>query len=219
MPSYGRFHVIQELHRTASGSVSVAKVAGDVVGARFGVKAFDITQMGLLEADAAAQAFLDRAGLQKQLAQHGAQHWAPVHELRSTEDGAYYVTDVYPVSAQTLLDARADLTAKALHNVISSIVAGLLELKVHKARAHGNLKPSNVLISGSDPRSEDVESFDDARVFLSDPATEAEGPEATAADLHNIGELIHQLVLHRPSRVRGQLMWPVPESLEWSSLG
>ena len=27
MPSYGRFHVIQELHQTASGSVSVAKVA------------------------------------------------------------------------------------------------------------------------------------------------------------------------------------------------
>lgn len=210
MPTYGRFEILEELQRTALGTVSTARVAGDVVGARFVVKVFDPARMGLLESDAAIGSFQDRAGAQKLLAERGAQHWAPIHEVKPTADGAYYVADHYPLTAQKLLAGNVQPTAKGLHHLISGITAGLLELKVARNRAHGNLKPTNVLIAGKADQT-------DARVFLADPAGEGGAPEDRTADLQAVGQLIHQLVLRRP--FRGAASWPVPESAEWSRLG
>src|SRR3954454_1373426 len=97
MATFGNFDVVEQIYRGPLGSVARARVPGDE--RHYAVKVFDPAMMGLLEADAATQAFLDRAALQKLLAERGAKNWAAVHDLASTEDGAYYVTDYYPLTA------------------------------------------------------------------------------------------------------------------------
>ena len=130
--------------------------------------------------------------MQKLLAARGAKYWAPVHELRTTDEGAYYVSDYYPLTARKLVETNTELSAKPLHAVVGSVVKGLLELRMRHRRSHGNLKPENVLVAGS------ADDLLNAQVVLCDPAAESEGPAGRAADLFALGDLIHQLVLHRP---------------------
>lgn len=211
MATFGRFHILQELHRGPDGMVCLAKVAGDVVGARFVLKIYDASTLGLLESDAATQAFLDQGALQKQLASRGAQHWITIHELRSTPDGAFYVTDHYPLSAQNLILNNAELTERGLRRMVLGIVSGLLELKVVRGRAHGNLKPSNIFLTTAELWREET------RVLLADPAAEAGSDDDRRRDLRALGELVFELVTRRPfDRAKD---YPLKSSEEWGRLG
>lgn len=138
-------------------------------------------------------------------------HWAQVHEMGESADGAYYVTDLYPRSAQKLVDRRQKIDHASLFHVVDSVFAGLQELQKATARAHANLKPSNVLIGPGKKISE-------ARVVLTDPASMRDmlrkGGESS--DLRAVGELIHQLVTFRPSDPGD---WPIGRSPGWSKLG
>lgn len=155
-----------------------------------------------------ASEFLDIAKLQQSLNEKGAKHWAPIHEVGTSKTGPFYVTDNYTRTAQRLITYRVAQRSSMLYNIIHSVLCGLDELKRNAGRAHGNLKPSNVLLTRRRRR---------WQVVLSDPgATSFSTPDAEAADLRCVGELIYQLVLHTktPSVVQS-----VAESDEWTRLG
>src|SRR4051812_21665868 len=214
MTAFGNYEIIQELYRGPVGAVVRARLPGQP--GEVAIKIFDPSMMGLLEADAATQSFLDRAALQKLLAERGAKHWAPVHELRPTDEGAYYVSDYYPLTIQRLAADQVPVDGKSLHALVAGVVKGLLELQLRHRRAHGDLKSTNVLLAGA------ADDLVNAQVLLGDPATEADSPDDWARDLLALGDLIHQLVLHRPFRPtvgRDEPVWPVSPSPEWGALG
>lgn len=159
-----------------------------------------------------AEAFLDSAKVQEQVAAGGADYWAAVYEYGSTSDGSYYVTDLYACSAQQLIDGRVRLSAGGLFNIVTSTVHALLELQHALGRPHGNLKPDNVLISGR----HDLSS---ARVVLCDPAASQHlDPEVDwAADVRAIAELVYQLVMHSSTPMLDNR--EIPPSEHWSGLG
>lgn len=232
MATFGNYEILQELHRGPLGAMLRARLPGEP--GDFAIKVFDPAMMGLLEADGATQTFLDRVAMQKLLASRGARHWAPIHELNSTEEGAFYVTDFYPLTADQLIADNVPLDARALWAVVSGVVKGLLELRSRRRRAHGNLKPTNVLIAG------EVADLETAPILLTDPATEGATPEAQAEDMFALGSLIHGLVLHRPFRASPRPTddlaihesdvdsaaaspthgtWPLAASPQWQRLG
>ena len=102
------------------------------------------------------------------------------------------------------------MSGEALHDLVAAIIAGLRELDAVCHRPHGNLKAENVLLDGK--------GLAGATVALTDPASAAVGKtDGQAADLHALGDLIHQLVLRRP--FAGDAAWPIPDGPEWGRLG
>ena len=223
MATFAEYEILEEVYRGPLGAVLRRRLPGQARD--FAIKVFDPAMMGLLEADSATQAFLDRSGLQKAMVERGAGYWSRLHELIATPEGAYYVEDYFPLTAQKLVGGLRGAGAKSLHHVVTSVVKGLLELRMRHRRADGNLKPSNVMIAGTAEAL--AERPADVRVLLTDVATEGEGPEARAGDLRALGDLIHQLVLHRPFQNGaaaggagpGEAAWPLRQSPEWARLG
>jgi len=207
MTILGKYVVVGVVGVTARGSVSTARRAG----ARrplFALKQYNSAQPDPDEPHWDCQQFLDRARVQRSVVAAGGRYWVAVHDMGLTPDGAWVVTDYHPLSAQKLIDAKVGLDAVALHNLVNSVVRGLVELQQVRRRPHGGLKPSNVLISGGGDLA-------DARVMLTDPAQGV--GEGEKGDLYALGELIHQLVLHRP--FAGAAKWPLPEDEAWQRLG
>lgn len=214
MPEFGRYETVQEIARSAFGSVYSARLPGG--GPRFAVKVFR-PPVDLLHASAGGEQssdearrqinrFLLCASMQQQAAAEGhSRHWAPVHESGNAPGGAFYVSDLYPRSAQKLIAGRVRLDRGGLHQMVNGVVTGLRELRRATGKPHGNIKPSNILMSGG--------RIARSRVALSDPASDG----SEAADVRAIGELIHQLVLGRPFRVNAG--WPIEPGREWARLG
>ncbi len=100
---------------------------------------------------ASAESFLETAQVQQAVVDAGARHWAPIYDASfgPTSDAAYYVTACYPRSAQKLIGSRVKLSASGLFQIVDSVLKALIELKQTAHRAHGDLKPSNVLIGGA----------------------------------------------------------------------
>jgi hypothetical protein len=153
----------------------------------------------------AANRLVEMAGVQQRLNDAGARHWAAIELIGSTLDHVYVVERHYPVSAATLTASPKRISGKGLYNIVNSVVAGLAELRALAGRPHGNLKASNVLLAGE---------VEDGAVVLSDPAP-ADGHGTAGADAEALGQLIHQLVLHRP--FTGP--WPIARTGEWLALG
>ena len=244
MTRIGSYEILRELHRSRHTLVYAARRAGDAADAkgRFALKVFDAESVGLLESVAAGLTFVDGAIVQRKIADQGAKHWAPVLEVGDV-DTPFYVTELFPLTAQRVVNRQAAVGERGLYTVVWSVVRGLTELRETFRRAHGNLKLSNVLIGGD----ESLQSPKTTRVVLSDPSAEAASARDRSADLLAIGELIHQLVLRRPfnrptgvgqaagaGRVGGDdddddgLLadlaalppeWPVPASATWDRLG
>ena len=214
--SFGGYELGRKLHEGALATVWEAWPPGVQRGwpRRVVVKSaasqdlfFDRT-----EADKYAQSFLDAARAQYRVFKGGAEHWAPIHQFASTEEGTFYVTDYYEHSVKQLAYGRVRLSGPALHHILASVVKGLLELKEICGRPHGNLKPTNVLLS----RAGDVRR---TGVFLTDPrpAGTMEVHEAGVNDIRALGELIYQLVLHKsPEAMHGRI---VPRTAAWDALG
>jgi formylglycine-generating enzyme required for sulfatase activity len=156
--------------------------------------------------------FLNSARVQQKVASGSAGHWAPIHQCESTAQGAFCVTNRYDRSLQQLIDGHVKLSSLALYTIVQSVAEALVELKQACGRAHGNLKPNNILIA-------DAEDVRQTQTVLSDPLPD-EYVDAKAhwdTDLRAIGKFIYQLVVHRPSpAVDG---WQVPDTKEWSRLG
>ncbi len=216
MATFGAYETVQELHRGRLTTVFKAQPTGGDQRPAFVVKSFDPPPGSLSHGVVASEvaAFLESGKAQQQITQGGAAHWAPIHELGATPDGAYYVTDHYIRSAQRLVLGQVRLDGYALHTIIASVVQGLLEMRVALGRPHGNITPSNVLLI-------EHQVGIPSQAVLTDPLADSRlKPEmGDHTDLRAIGELIYQLVLHQPFQAEKMGGWPVEDSANWSSLG
>jgi formylglycine-generating enzyme required for sulfatase activity len=213
MATFGRFETVREIHRTGYTTVYTARAPKSAVE-KFAVKVFQPPAL-LLEGGQAKteiDLFLKSTKAQQKAAACDAQHWALVHQHGSIPGGAFYVTEKYEHSLQQLIDIRLKLSSKVLCAIVESVAKGLMELKESCGRPHGNLKATNVLISGT-------EDISQGKIVLCDPLPDdlIDTEVHWDSDLRAIAELIYQLVVHQQSpRVQG---WQAPDSKEWRSLG
>ncbi|HXE56124.1 MAG TPA: hypothetical protein VN541_24070, partial [Tepidisphaeraceae bacterium] len=213
--TFGKYVVVDVVSQGARGSLSTARPVGGGAGgagaagyATFAVKQFKLPQVDPDEPHWESQHFLDRARVQRSVVASGGRYWVAIHDMGMTEGGAWVVMDYLPLSAQKVIASRMELHVSELHHIVDSVVRGLVELQQVRRRAHGNLKPCNVLIaSGSD--------LSGVPVLLSDPAQGIS--EGETGDLFALGNLIHQLVLHRP--YGGPTQWPLKDEQAWKKLG
>ncbi|HSI36235.1 MAG: hypothetical protein ACAI43_05085 [Phycisphaerae bacterium] len=216
MAVFGGYEVVGELYRHGLGSVSRARSTDGDPDPKYVVKTFQPPLRASAAQDdckTSVREFLDAVRVQQDVGSGGAKHWAPIYEAGAVGRSGYYVTTHYPRSAQKLIAGRVKLTPVSLQKLIAGAVEGLLELQRTADRAHGNLKPSNLLIDGES----EIES---AAIHLTDPCPKEQlpaGPAAQQADLAAVGNLICQLVLHR--LFKGSQSWPIPDSPEWRRLG
>jgi formylglycine-generating enzyme required for sulfatase activity len=208
----GNYEILDDLKLTEHGAVSRA-CRRDDPEAIFAVKRFGGAVEDPSEPRWELQTFLDRVRVQQAFAGGAdgddAPHWAPIYEQGMDGDWAYYVTDYLPLSAQKLIDARVNINSNDLYAIACGVVDGLGELKAAKDRAHGNLKPSNVLIGGTN--------LSQAAILLTDPASNVHAAKAgETSDVRALAEMIHQLVMHRLPR-EGE--WPFEDFAAWDRLG
>jgi len=173
---------------------------------RYAIKSFQPSgEVADRRDQAAIQDFLASAEVQERLAKAGKRHWAPVYASGAEGAGAFYVTRLFPGSAQQLVKTRARINSRVLHAILSGTVKGLREL----GRPHGNLKPSNVLLGGRGrPRQ--------GKVFLTDPLPDDKAGADPAQDLRALGDLLYQLVCHREAPEQGPA---TDEPKAWAGLG
>ena len=213
MARFGRFETVRELNRTGLTLVCIGRELGSIEE-KYALK---ISQppsliLGEEEAKRESRRFLSSARIQQKVTAGDAPHWASVYDCGEISDGAYYITDKYDRSLQQLIDDRIKLTGQVLHKIIESIIKGLIELKQACDRPHGNLKASNILITGTGDILQ-------TRFVLSDPLSDEQiDREADFdRDLRAVAELIYELITHRPTpAIEG---WQVPDSAEWAVLG
>ena len=214
MPVFGGYETVRELYRSGLASASTARKTGGDGADRFVVKAYQPFAAGAdpEHIQQELEAFLDGAKAQQKAVAEGAKHWVAVHEVGTVEGGAYFVSDYHPRSVQHLIRGRVKLDGAGLCRIISSVLQGLIEFRRACNRSHGNLKPSNILLTGRKDISR-------SEAMLTDPAgaTALDPKMGNVPDLHAIGELSYQLVLHRPGKAMGG--WPAPEAKEWDRLG
>jgi len=212
MHTFDQFELVDELQATALGATSVARLTEG--GGEFVVKAFCPSPDLMSEAEVGrrAAAFLDRVRIQQAVVQSGAAQWAEIRDAGPIDGGAFYAVARYPFSARKLIVGRARISASDLAQIVGGIAEGLSELKRFCGRAHGNLKPSNILLEK--PRGSGT-----IRVRLTDPADaqHAAGAGAESEDLYALGRLLFELVTLRPCS--GAAAWPVVDSDLWSRLG
>ncbi|MEN6426749.1 MAG: SUMF1/EgtB/PvdO family nonheme iron enzyme [Phycisphaerales bacterium] len=213
MATFGHYETDRPLYRTGFNAIYLSRSGTKGPHPRV-VKAYQPSLRVDDEKLSAAQsdAFLDSAGVQQKAAGKGGGYWAPIHESGVSPEGVFYVTDHYDLSAQQLVDGRANLGAAGLCRIVESVVRGLLALKHSCGRPHGNLKFTNILITRRG-------TLTGEKVVLSDPCPGSQLDEDTHAkmDLRQLGVLIHQLVMHHnPPLVAG---YQAPDSQEWQRLG
>lgn len=212
MRTLGSYEAVEELSRTAFGAVYSARAVGTQEAPAHFIKVFAPPAMSDAErlADLQTENFLAAARLQQKAAE-ASRFWAPVHEIGTAAEGAYYVSSLYPISARRLVMGKVKLTDADLHALISAIVQGLKDLRASCAQAHGNIKLTTVLL----PRGGEAAY---GQAVLAEPLLPHKAAAVTeAADLAAIAKLVHHLVTHRPFSDAGG--WPIPAGAEWSRLG
>ena len=215
MAVFGGYESVgQSLSRVGLAVIWRARRTEPGSGPVFAVKAIEPTpeMASPEEARRKARGLLDSARVQAKVAASGGRHWAPVHEQGETADGAFYVTDYYPQTISGLIRGRARLSSKSLVSLVCGIVDGLRELDLALSRPHGNLKPTNVLVS-------EAKESSGGNVVLADPLPDSEIDTAAGrtADLSAIGNVIFRLVCHRAFNPVGD--WPIGDNRDWSALG
>jgi formylglycine-generating enzyme required for sulfatase activity len=213
MGVFGGYETVRELGRSGLAASLTARRSG-AAAEKFVVKSF-CPPPGEFEEEQVRpriEAFLDGARAHQQVVRSGARHWATVHEVGEADGGAYFVTDYHGRSVRHLIRGQVKLGGRGLHQIVTGIVEGLIELKLACKRPHGNLKPTNILLTGK-------AGMDKAIVLLTDPAPgrQIDPKQGDVVDLHALGELIYQLVLLRTGRAMSG--WPAPEGPEWTRLG
>ncbi len=212
MPGFGRFVTVAELASSGPYTLWSARPAGEEGEAAFAIRSFriedDFADPEALEEQ--ARRFVASAELQRKLAEAGGAEarWAKVYEAGKTASHAYYVTDLFPVSGQRLIDTRRSLSGEQVVAIARSVVAGLLALEGAERRAHGDLRPSNVMIPSLEGRG--------PRALLADPApAESLSESAMEEDRRALAGLVVQLVTYRTIAKAGE----VRDGPEWQRLG
>ena len=210
MTRHGKFEAVSLLHRSGHTSVWTARPAGSATAVpNHCLKLVELSDHELADRDpTAAEHLLVGAALQQAMADRSP-GWAPVYELGSDGTDAFYVTKLYPRSAQSMIDGRARLSSSELRTVMLAVVDALLDLQAGYGRPHADLKPTNVLIG---------EHLRPGQIVLSDPGAMAENlPSLTrASDPKAVGQLLYALVTHRPHT---GARWPLAYNDAWRALG
>jgi hypothetical protein len=221
MPVFGQFESTDEFYRHGLGFVARARVISDNDAKwKLVVKVFQppLRVAGHEAMRAAIDSFLLRSQLQAALAAMSP-YWAQVHACGRgpAPEAAFYITDYCPRSLGKLISGRVKMSSGGLYSITNGIIQGLIDLRKTARRPHGGLRPSNVLLTGSDDLAR-------ARVLLTDLApfnssgAEMETPSPPEdSDLAALGRIIFELVLHRP--FNGMQSYPAAASGEWSALG
>jgi hypothetical protein len=216
MNTWGSYESVKELAQSGPGFLWSAHPKNTTVrGESFIIKTTEgLAILGDPERlDRESALFLEAAQAQARVVESGATHWVKLHEFGKTDAGAFYVADLYARSVQKIVARSIRLDPRSLSTLVHAVVDGLLELRSALGRAHGNLKPSNVLIGGPDGPT-----IDDAPVLLTDPLPASTlSPRDAEADLHAIGRLIYELVMLRPVRERTSISVTMTD--DWSRLG
>src|SRR5688500_11078193 len=211
MATFGIYQVLDPLYVTPRGSVCSAKIVGGEAAGRIAVKIFNPPRPDADEPNWEPKYFLDRAHVQRHVSAAGGAHWAPVYASGFTpQGGAYYVTDYHALTAQKMIDGHVPVDAPTLHAIVHSVLSGLDEIRRIGGRAHANLKAGNVLLVGNGNGSGEL------RAVLSDPGQDYKAQkDGEAGDLHAVGLLIHELVLHRSPTAEAT----GPAERGWETLG
>lgn len=214
MASYGGYETVRELYRSGLASTFSARKTGESGESRT-VKLYQPFLAGddmaeRIESEVAS--FVDGARTQQKVAGSGARYWSAVHDVAKVPGGAFAIGDYHRRSAQQLIAGRVKLSPGGLYRLVRAVVEGLAELKKTCNRPHGNLKPSNILLTGKSK-------VNQARPLLTDPigSDKLDPQVGDVVDFHALGELIYQLVLHRTGKAMGG--WPAPDGPEWQRLG
>jgi len=222
METFGRYIAVRELHHIGFSSLWSARPSEDADAPdSFAVKSLLISEPEVLSPPGGkgggavitqspeTVSFLARAQVQSRVARAAPQRWAPILESGSAASSAFYVTQRYARSLKNLIVGKVRTDPQGLYAIVRAIVEGLADLQRVCGRAHGGLTPGNVLIDG------DV--LDRARIVLTDPADDwLVAEDGLANDLRALGELIYQLVYHRP--FRDLTHTPVEATSEWNAL-
>lgn len=217
MALWGTFESVKELAQSGVGLLWTAKPKGDSSpgGEKYIIKTTEqlamLGDLDRLERESAL--FLEAAAVQKSLADGGATHWARIVELGNTDQGAFYVAELYARSVQVLVTRGVRLDGHGIRHVVLSVLSGLDEIREKAGRAHGNLKSSNVLVGGPDGPTVHSDP-----VVLTDPLpTRSLTKQSLAEDLRHLGELVFELVtLRSPKSGVGMT---VSLTDDWSRLG
>jgi hypothetical protein len=149
--------------------------------------------------------------LQRELGEAFPQTWLPVHETGEADVGTYVVTPLMEDSLDRILGTVLP-DSLLLQSILLKIVSALENLEAHASRAHGNLKPSNIFISGTG-------AIQQREILLADPAPKGrlKGSVPKNPDMRALGELIYMLAT-RTTSVSSNLR-AVPAHARWPSLG
>ena len=147
----------------------------------------------LSEADRMQQTawFLERANLQRELAESDPAHWAPIEITRKGDKPAVGMAS-YKTLRRRLEDqwkqSESHLRGRDIIEILVGVIAALRTLEA-RGRGHGAIKPENVLLADGD-----------TRVLLCDPAADGQLSKGKGriADRVAIGELLYQLVVGKP---------------------
>src|SRR4051794_34810987 len=214
---FGEFQAVRVVNQVGAATIYAARRAADVGEPAYAVKYLQAPEFwGEEETAARLRQFIRRAALQKRVADaaaaSGEMTWAPVYGApQSTDNGAFYVTDLYPRSAEDLCGGRrGTVDAAKLWGIVDSVVSGLRLLDRVAQRPHGNLKAGNVLLKG---RGMGI------RACLADPVPDDDAARAAghAADFSALGKLVYGLVLHEVCPLDSRL--PAPPAAPWTALG
>lgn len=212
MEVFGSFEATEVAREGNFGVIMYARRAGS--DKRYAIKVFRPPEFLMDDAqiDQEAQFFLESAQAQQNAAAALPSSWAPVYEMGRCQGGAWYATDLMECSLEWLRITQKDLEPEHIRKVMEPVVQGLAVLKQSQGRAHGNLKATNVLVQG---RSDLVR----ARIVLSDPkpGSRCKSPEDDQADVRDVGNLVHQLILHR--QFQNATEWPLQSTDQWKRLG
>lgn len=211
MATYGNYETVGRIYSIGARSVYSARAVGKPKD-EFVIKVVSAEDVFGEDPEAVLREFTQRAKIQQKLSEAKSKSWAVVYEVGQRDGEVYYVTDRAASNAQQLVAGKVRTEGADLYRVISRVVEALRELRSSSARAHANLKPSNILID----RAGDVAT---AGITVTDPSG-ADQPNpglAEHADVKDVGDLIHQMVLHAPFRAMGG--YPIEDSPGWARLG
>ncbi|GMV25388.1 MAG: hypothetical protein AMXMBFR58_14190 [Phycisphaerae bacterium] len=214
MEVFGSFEADDIVREGNFGVVMSARRAG-TRDRRFAIKVFRPPELSMDEQQIAEDTELFLKAAEAQRKAHaaggaGGAAWAPIYESGTCAGGAWYATDLMQCSFEMLRIMQKEVEADHLRRVIEAIVQGLGALKSAAGRPHGNLRERNVLVTGR-------EDLMRARIVLCDPALRNRGVEDEQRDARDLGNLIHQLVLHRPFQNLAD--WPLQSSERWQRMG
>lgn len=211
MAGYGRFETVEQLASSGPFTLYSARPAGETKAPELAIKVYE-GQAGFLGPawERKVGEFLGAAKLQRELVEKGAKHWAPIYAAEATEEAAYYVTKLFPLSAKKMTTGAWQRNARDIGIVVAGAASGLMELRdLGGGRGHGNLHSGNVLI-------ESTPSDGITSVSLIDPSPKgAANAEDLLADQVSLGRLIFELVMRREAPKAGGFSL----TQEWTSLG